>query len=172
MNNIVLVGFMGTGKSVVGKLLAQKLNRPFLDLDRKIEKETGRTVRQIFTEQGEQAFRALEAKGVREAAELKEHVIATGGGVLCDEKNVKALKAGGVLVCLTASVEVILERTAATLNTRPLLAGGDPQERIQELLRLRAPYYAQADVTIDTGGRTLQDIVKEISCRLENPTSR
>ena len=172
MNNIVLVGFMGTGKSVVGKLLAQKLSRPFLDLDRKIEKETGRTIRQIFTEQGEQAFRALEAKAVWETAALKGHVIATGGGVMCDEKNVKALKTAGVLVCLTASADVILERTSTTLNARPLLAGGDPKERVQELLRLRAPYYAQADLTIDTVGRTLQDIVEEISCRIEKPTSR
>ena len=177
MSNVVLVGFMGTGKSAVGKLLARRLNRPFIDLDRQIEKEAGRSVQQIFERDGEPAFRRLEAKAVREAAALKEHVIATGGGVMCDEKNVQVLKASGILVCLTASPDVILERTSASLASRPLLApldhgltgpaGGDPKDRIEALLKLRAPYYAQADITIDTGGRTLQQLVEEILCKIE-----
>ena len=88
MKNVFLVGFMGTGKSAVGKLLAQRLRRPFLDLDRKIEKEAGRPVLRIFAEDGEVGFRRLEAKAVREAAALNGHVIATGGGVMCDDGNV------------------------------------------------------------------------------------
>lgn len=167
MSNVILVGFMGTGKSAVGKLLARRLDRPFLDLDRKIEKETGRSVQEIFAREGEAAFRRLEAKAVREAAALKGHVIATGGGVMCDEKNVDALKASGVLVCLTASPDVILERTSESLGSRPLLAGGGPKERIETLLKLRAPYYAQADLTIDTNSRPLQEIADEILCKLE-----
>jgi len=167
LGNIILVGFMGTGKSAVGKMLARKLNRPFVDLDRQIEKETGRTVQQIFERDGEPAFRRLEAKGVREAAARKGHVIATGGGVMCGEENVQALKSSGVLVCLTASADTILERTSASLVSRPLLAGGDPKERITELLALRTPYYARADITIDTTGRTLQEVSEEILCKIE-----
>ncbi len=167
MSNVILVGFMGTGKSAVGKLLARSLSRPFLDLDRKIEKETGRSVQEIFAREGEAAFRRLEAKAVREAAALKSQVIATGGGVMSDEKNVQALKASGVLVCLTASPEVILERTSEAIIARPLLAGGNPRERIETLLKLRAPYYAQADLTIDTSNRPLQEIADEILCKLE-----
>ena len=158
---------MGTGKSAVGKLLARRLNRPFIDLDRQIEKEAGRTVQQIFERDGEPSFRRLEAKVAKEAAALKGHVIATGGGVMCDEENVQVLKSGGVLVCLTASADTILERTSASLVSRPLLAGGDPRERIMELLALRAPYYARADVTIDTTGRTLQEVNEEILCKIE-----
>lgn len=158
---------MGTGKSAVGKMLARCLNRPFIDLDRQIEKQAGRTVQQIFARDGESAFRRLEAKAVREAAALKDHVIATGGGVMCDEENVQALKGSGVLVCLTASADAILERTAATLPARPLLAGADPKQRLEELLKLRASYYAQADITIDTTGRTLKEVTEEILCKIE-----
>ncbi len=158
---------MGTGKSAVGKMLARQLNRPFVDLDRQIEKEAGRTVQQIFEQDGESAFRKLEGKVVREAARLKSQVIATGGGVMCNEENVQALKAGGVLVCLTASADTILERTLGSPGSRPLLAGGDPKERIGELLKLRAPYYARADVTIDTTHRTLQEVSEEILCKVE-----
>ena len=158
---------MGTGKSVVGKQLAQRLNRPFIDLDRQIEKKAGRPVREIFVRDGEAAFRKLETAAVGEAAALKEHVIATGGGVMCDESNVEALKASGTLVCLTASADAILERTATTLASRPLLAGADPKQRIEGLLKLRAPFYAKADITIDTGGRTPQQVVEEILCKLE-----
>lgn len=167
MKNIILVGFMGTGKSAVGKMLARKLRRPFIDLDRQIEKEAGKTVQQIFERDGEPAFRKLETKVVREAAALESHVIATGGGVMCGEENVQALKSSGVLVCLTASTDTILERTSAALVSRPLLAGGDPKERITELLALRAPTYARADVTIDTTGRTLQEVSEEILCKIE-----
>ena len=158
---------MGTGKSAVGKMLARKLNRPFVDLDRQIEKEAGRTVQQIFERDGEPAFRQRETKVVREAAARKGHVIATGGGVMCNEENVQALKSSGVLICLTASADAILERTSASLVSRPLLAGGDPKERISELLKLRAPTYAPVDVTIDTTGRTLQEVSEEILCKIE-----
>ena len=162
MKNIILVGFMGTGKSAVGRLLARRLKWPFLDLDKKIEKDAGRSIAEIFTAEGEAGFRRLEAKAVQDVVGLQSHVIATGGGVMCDEKNVEALKGSGFLVCLTASPEMILERTAPTLSSRPLLSGGDPRERIQALLALRTPFYAKADATMDTTNRTLQDVAEEI----------
>lgn len=160
--NIVLVGFMGTGKSVVGRELARRLGRPFVDLDRRIEKEAGRPVAQIFGGEGEAGFREREREAVREAAALEGHVIATGGGVMVDEENVRRLKGSGWVVCLTARPEVILQRTAATLQTRPLLAGGEPRERIESLLKLRAPFYAKADVAVDTSDRPVQEIVEEV----------
>lgn len=163
---------MGTGKSAVGKLLAARMQRPFLDLDRKIEKQAGRTVQEVFARDGETAFRRMEAEAVKESASLDGHVIATGGGVMCDEENVRLLKTAGLLVCLTANADAIMERTSANLAGRPLLAGGDPKERIESLLKLRAPYYAQADVTIDTSGLTLQEVVEEILCKVEKHTSR
>lgn len=162
MSSIILVGFMGTGKSVVGRLLAQRLKRPFLDLDRQIEKECGKPIPRIFAEDGEAAFRQREAKAVRQASALRQHVIATGGGVMMDEENVRALKAAGVVVCLTASPDVILKRTGSVVASRPMLSSGDPSQRIEELLHLRAPFYAKADFTVDTTDRSVEEIVQEI----------
>lgn len=167
MSNLILVGFMGTGKSAVGKLLAQKLNRTFVDLDRKIEKEAGWNIPQIFAFEGETGFREREARAVREAVEMKDHVIATGGGVMLNEENVRLLKKSGTLVCLTASPDVILRRTTTTLPTRPLLAGHEPRQRVEELLKLRAPFYAQADLTVDTSDKSVEKVAEEILCKLE-----
>ena len=164
--NIVLVGFMGTGKSAVGRMLAKKLNRPFLDLDREIEKQAGRSIPQIFALEGESGFRKREAEAVARSAGVKGHVIATGGGVMTDEANVQTLKNSGFVICLTASPEVILKRTEASVPSRPLLSGTDPRERIEELLKLRAPFYAKADVTIDTTDRAVQEVVEEIAQRI------
>ena len=162
MENIILVGFMGTGKSAVGRLLAERLKRPFLDLDRRIEARAGRPVARIFTEEGEAGFRQREAEAVKEVSALQEHVIATGGGVMLSEENVERLKRSGKLICLTARPEVILQRTLATLPSRPLLSGGEPRERIDQLLKLRAPYYARADLTVDTSNRSVEEVVEEI----------
>lgn len=153
---------MGTGKSAVGRALAERLGRPFLDLDRKIEKDARRSIPEIFSQGGEAIFRKLEARAVKEAAALRTHVVATGGGVMMDEANVQALKGSGVLVCLTADPDVILKRMQATLASRPLLSGLSPWERIQELLQLRAPFYARADVTFDTTNRSVQEVVEEV----------
>lgn len=159
---------MGTGKSAVGRLLAQRLKRPFLDLDRQIEKECGKPIPRIFAEDGEAAFRRMEAKAVQQAAALRQHIIATGGGVMTDEENVRALKSVGAVVCLTASPDVILKRTGPTAASRPMLAGGDPRQRIEELLRLRAPFYAKADFTVDTTDRSVEEVVEEILKRTGN----
>lgn len=166
MKNIVLVGFMGTGKSAVGWALAKRLKTSFLDLDRKIEKEAGQPIPKIFAEQGEEAFRALEMKAVKEVAGLKGHVIATGGGVMLRDENVRLLKECGTVICLTATPEVILQRTLVTLRSRPLLAGAEPRERVEELLKLRTPFYAKADWTVDTSEKTVQQVVKEILQRI------
>lgn len=162
MKNVILVGFMGTGKSVVGGLLAERLGRPFVDLDKRIEKAAGRPVARIFREEGEPGFRRMERQAVKAAAALKGHVIATGGGVMADDENVRLLKGSGWLICLTARPEVILQRTAAVLQARPLLAGGEPKDRIEALLKLRAPFYAKADMAVDTSDRPVRKVVEEI----------
>lgn len=143
-------------------MLAKRLGRSFLDLDKGIERQAGCTVAQIFAQAGEPGFRRLEKEAVQRAGALEGHVIATGGGVMMDEDNVRLLKSSGMVVCLTASPDAILKRTLATLPSRPMLAGGDPRERIEELLRLRAPSYAKADVTVDTTERSVDQVVEEI----------
>lgn len=163
MKNIVLVGFMGTGKSAVGKRLSERLGRPFVDLDERIEREAGRPIREIFAAEGEPAFRKREAEAVRRAAALEGHVIAAGGGVMTDEENVRRLKKNGLLVCLTARAEVILRRTSASRFMRPLLTGPDPAGRIEQLLTLRAASYAKADLTVDTSDRSVDEVVDEVA---------
>ena len=162
MKNIILVGFMGTGKSAVGHLLAKRLKWRFVDLDERIQKKAGATIAQIFAKEGEPGFRKREAQAVKEAGKLTAHIVATGGGVMLDEANVQLLKKAGTLVCLTARPEVIFSRTAASLPGRPLLNGADPQARIEQLLKLRAPFYAQADLAIETSDRSIADVVEEI----------
>ena len=167
MSNLILVGFMGTGKSAVGKRLAQKLNREYIDLDRKIEKEAGWTIPQIFAAEGEAGFREREGRALREVVELRNQVISTGGGVMLREENIQLLKKNGKLICLTASPDVILQRTLMSLSSRPLLVGHEPRARVEQLLKLRAPFYALADWTIDTSNKNVKQVTEEILCKLE-----
>ena len=167
MNNLILVGFMGTGKSAVGKLLAKKLRRPFVDLDERIEKEAGRSIPEIFASEGEDGFREREMKAVLEISRLSGCVIATGGGVMLKEQNVEALKKSGLLVCLRARPDVILQRTLSEVSSRPLLAGENPKKRIEELLKVREPFYARADVSVETSDRPLEAVAAEIAARFE-----
>jgi shikimate kinase len=149
MKNIVLIGFMGTGKSSTGRLLAGRLGRPFIDVDRMIEHEHGLTIGEMFARHGEAYFRAREKEAVARVARRRKAVIATGGGVVLDPANMERLRAGGVIVCLTASVQAILERTGRR-STRPLLARPDREEIVAKMLAERAPLYAQADLVLDT----------------------
>ncbi|MDT8901798.1 shikimate kinase [Anaeroselena agilis] len=161
MKNIVLIGFMGTGKSSTGRLLAGRLGRPFIDVDRKIERETGLTIGELFAQHGETYFRAREKAAVARVARYRKAVIATGGGVVLDPDNMRRLRAGGVIICLTATVQVILERTGRR-STRPLLARPDREEIVARLLAERAPLYGQADFTLDTSDLTPQLTVEKI----------
>ena len=149
MRNIVLIGFMGTGKTSTGRLLAGRLGRHFVDIDRKIEQESGLAISEIFARHGEAYFRAKEKELVARVSRYRRAVIATGGGVVLDPANMERLRAGGVIVCLTASVETILERTGRR-STRPLLARPDREEIVARLLAERAPLYGAADFTVDT----------------------
>src|SRR5262245_41435382 len=161
-SNVVLVGFMGTGKTSVGQALAGRLGREFFDTDGLVERAVGKPVPAIFAELGEAAFRAAEQAAVREAAARRGAVIATGGGVLKDPANLATLRASGVLICLTARPETILARIG-TADGRPLLAGAaDPLAAIERLLAERAPLYAAADYTLDTSDLSLQAVVEQL----------
>lgn len=149
MKNIVLIGFMGTGKTTTGRLLAMRLGRPFLDIDRKMENETGLSVSDIFFQYGEAAFRQKEAEIIARVSRYSNFVIATGGGAVLFQENIIRLKKNGVLIALTASLEVILERTGRRM-TRPLLDRPDRESHVAELLETRRNLYAIADYTVET----------------------
>ncbi len=161
MRNIVLIGFMGTGKSVVGRALAQRLRRPFVDVDDRIEQAAGRPIRKIFSAEGEAVFRQMERAMIAEVARGDGQVMATGGAAVLDEANLAALKANGWLVWLTAAPDVILQRIGDP-SSRPLLNVDDPKGRLTELLGLRQATYAKADAAVETSARSIQEIVEEI----------
>ncbi len=153
---------MGTGKSAVGRLLARRLQRTFVDLDDRIAQAAGRSIARIFADEGETGFRKRESEAVAWVSALTSHVIATGGGVMLDDSNVHRLKESGILICLNARPDVIAKRTLGSLPARPLLSGPDPRQRIEQLLKERAPSYEKADRMIDTSDRSIQEVVEEI----------
>jgi shikimate kinase len=159
--NIVLVGFMGAGKSAVGQALAARLQRELVDLDEVIVERQGRPITQIFEELGEAYFRRLEKSLVKEISQKEGLIIACGGGVVLDKDNVDNLKRKGKVIYLQASPEVILKRTK-NYPHRPLLNVADQQKKIAELLNLREPFYALADFTVDTSEKTIAQVVEEI----------
>ena len=161
MKNIVLVGFMGTGKTVVAKGLAKRLKMKFADLDDLIEERESKKISQIFAESGEPYFRQVEKEIVREVSQQKNRVIASGGGVVLDEENIQNLKRNGIMICLSAKPEAILERTKGYLH-RPLLNTEDPKAKIEELLKFRAPFYAKANYTIDTSELTIEEVIEKV----------
>ncbi len=161
MKNLVLIGFMGTGKSVVGRALAARLGRPFVDVDEAIEREQGRPIRKMFAEQGEPVFRAAERAMIQRVTQRDGQVIAAGGGAVMDEENFSALSQRGWLVWLTAEPDVILQRIGDPA-TRPLLNTADPRARVAELLALRQATYAKADAVVDTSRRTVEQVMHEI----------
>ena len=147
--NIILVGFMGTGKTTVGKLLARKLDMEFLDMDRVIEERQQRNISAIFAEEGEQLFRSLERALVHELAARQGLVIAAGGGVVLNADNVADYSRTGLVVCLTAAPEAILKRVSRTSH-RPLLEGDEKLKRIREIMEKRQALYAAIPQQVDT----------------------
>jgi len=161
MKNVVLIGFMGTGKSSVGKLLAYRLGKSFVDIDGRIEKEMGMTIPEVFARFGEATFREKEAAVVAKISRYKNAVIATGGGVVLNPLNMEMLRQKGVIVSLAANPEIILERTSRR-PTRPLLQCENPLQIIKEMLEKRSPLYAQADIQIDTSIATPYEVTEQI----------
>jgi len=161
--NIALIGFMGTGKTVVGKALAQKLDKDFIELDAVIEKKAGMPIPEIFRRDGEIRFREFEIEAVRDVATKKNVVIACGGGIVLNTINIDRLKKESVIICLTASPSVILERTASDKGGRPLLNVADRLQEIKKLLAFRRSFYARAaDITINTSRLDIDGVTVKI----------
>ncbi|WAM32469.1 shikimate kinase [Caldicellulosiruptor naganoensis] len=149
MKNIVLTGFMGSGKTTIGRLIAEKLKIDLVDTDSEIIKEFGLTIDQIFEIHGEKKFRECEKRVIERVSKLENVVISTGGGVVLDPENVRLLRKNGVIYFLYASPESILKRLKDD-NTRPLLKNGDKLSNIIRLMNLRMPFYKNCDFEINT----------------------
>ncbi|MDD5565382.1 MAG: shikimate kinase [Candidatus Omnitrophica bacterium] len=161
MNNIYLIGFMGTGKSVVGQELARQQKSKFIDLDVLIEKKEGRPIVDIFAEKGEPGFRKIESCTLKEVSAHSNTVVSCGGGIVLNEANIDIMRETGFMICLTAAVDVILERTRVYAH-RPLLNVPSPKETIESLLKVRAPFYARADMTVDTSQKSIKEVVEAV----------
>ena len=159
---IALIGFMGTGKTAVGKILAQKLGKEFIDMDVLIEKKAGKSIADIFRDEGEIRFRELEIEATRELAGRKNLVIACGGGVVLNKINIDRLELACVIVCLTAAPSVILKRTSGG-QERPLLLVKGRVRQIEELLKYRRPYYERSgDIMINTSRISPEGVARKI----------
>lgn len=159
--NLYLVGFMGTGKSTVGRAVAQKLGFELKDSDVEIERSQGRTISDIFAQDGEPAFRAMERQFVEGGHPLERTVIACGGGLVVQPGMLDRLQAHGVVVCLHASIETILARTSRN-RVRPLLAVDDPEARVRTLFAQREPIYKRCGTVILTDSRPLHEITAHV----------
>jgi shikimate kinase len=165
VSQVILTGFMATGKTEVGRRLARRLGRPFIDVDGLVEASAGCTVAGIFATEGEARFRERERAAVVEACRVPDAVVATGGGTMLDAENRRRLAAAGPIVCLAAPAEEILRRVGDPAK-RPLLAngtaGGDRLTRIRTLLDERAPVYALSTHTVDTSGLNVDQVVERV----------
>ena len=172
-SNIYLVGFMGTGKSTIGRLLARELEYTFVDSDEQIEESTGLTIPQIFQSRGEEAFRDLERRFVESGHPGRGCVVSCGGGMILQPGIPELLREKGVVITLFAAPETIYERTRGNEN-RPLLDVEDPLARIRELLEERLPVYREAGIGVLTDGRSFAEIVNHIKriYRREGPAFR
>jgi len=168
VQNLILVGPMGAGKSTIGRLLAKELRIPFRDSDKEIEVRTGADIPWIFDVEGEQGFRDREQAVIADLSQDEGVVLATGGGAVMRPENRAALRAGGRVVYLHASIEQQIGRTAKDRN-RPLLRGPDPRKVLTDLMAIRDPLYREiADLVIETDERPPRIVVHEIMDRLDS----
>jgi shikimate kinase len=165
--NIILTGFMGVGKTRVGTQLAKDLGYLFVDTDSLIEADQQLAITAIFARFGEPYFREVEAEIIQEVTQHEGQVVSTGGGAVIQDRNRAAFKKAGLVVCLTARPEVIYERIKHETH-RPLLQTADPLMKIRELLENRAQFYAQADLTIDTSEKPVEDVIQAIKERIKH----
>ncbi len=170
MPNIILVGFMGTGKTRVARALSERLGMKYVSTDDIIEEREKMSVSDIFSEKGEDYFRKVEKNVVKDVSIMENVVIDAGGGVIIDAENVKNLKEKGIVICLWAEPEVILERTKKYTH-RPLLSVSDPLKKIKELLTFRKPFYERSDYHIYTSKMTLGHVVDETERMVSEATT-
>ena len=164
--NIVLVGFMGSGKSLVSKEISRRLKKEVISTDDLIEKREGKSIADIFRDSKETYFRKLEKEVVKEVAAKQGVIIDCGGGVVLDEENIKTLKENGILFYLKASAECLYQQIQLG-KPRPLLQVPDPLGKVKELLKQRENYYSKADHTIDCDFTTVDDMANKILRKLE-----
>jgi shikimate kinase len=173
--NIILIGYRGTGKSSVGRGLAERLQRPFYDTDDLVEAADGRSIREVVAERGWPFFRQMEKKIIHDLAGRPEGVVATGGGAVMDEGNADTLKKTGILIWLVADAETIVERIHSDSRSpekRPALTDKDALRETEDILKKRTPVYRRlADFSVDTEGKSVTDIANEI-CRFLKETNR
>ena len=155
--NIALIGFMGTGKTSVGKILAKRLNRPVVDVDLYIEANERKKISEIFEKEGEARFRALEKEAIRQICQRQGIVITTGGGAVLDSENLETLKKSGWVINLSATPETIFKRVRDS-SRRPLLDGKDKLKEIERLLAIRKPFYDKADFQFGSDGRSSSQV--------------
>ena len=160
-NNVVLIGFMGTGKTSVGKRVARRLNMRFLDMDSVIEQRQGKPISRIFADEGEAFFRDLERRLARELAVSEGLVVGTGGGIVLNADNLRDFERTGLVVCLSATPEAILARVGHSTH-RPLLAGDDKIGTIRALLAKRQALYDAIPNQVNTTALSLDQVVAEI----------
>ena len=163
-SNIYLLGFMGVGKSSVGKLLAEKLDCQFFDIDDLIEVSAGKPITKIFEEEGEEHFRHLESDALKNVAEEKNAVISCGGGIVMNKENMKIIRETGISVFLSAAIDTLIERISDSTG-RPLLnglSGEEKFEKVKNSVALRLPKYLSADFTLDTNDKTIEIITDEL----------
>lgn len=166
IHNIALIGFMGTGKSAVGRALAEQLHYEFVDTDELIESRTGRTITEIFRTSGEPAFRELEKQAVAELAHRTNLIISCGGGLAANQANLDSLKTHSLVICLWAAPEKIWQRVR-NQHHRPLLQDPDPLAKIKSLLTAREPFYRQADVIVNTDLRSVKIVAQQVIHQFE-----
>ena len=164
--NIVLFGFMGTGKSAVAQVLARRLNLRWQDMDKVIEGRLGSSIEGIFEKYGEAYFRQLERELVQELVREEGMIVSTGGGVVLDDRNIADFQTWGLCICLNAGSKIILERTRFRQD-RPLLKGQDPMKKIRDLLELRRPFYQKIQNQLDTTDKSVHDVVETILSMIE-----
>lgn len=168
--NIVLIGFMGTGKTSIGKILAGKMARPLVDVDAFIENQEKRKISKIFEADGEAHFRKIESAVIEQMAGLSGMVITTGGGAVLDEKNRKALRRNSIVVALEAKPETIYSRVKDS-GHRPLLRGGNVLDEIRKLLSERKSFYEECDFVIHTDDQSPKEsadkIIEELKARFD-----
>lgn len=169
-SNIILVGFMGTGKTSIGKRLSSHLRMRYIDTDNVIERDSRRWISDIFAEDGEQVFRDLETEAVIKVSKLRNHVISTGGGVVLREENMRILMEYGLIFCLTATPEEIFRRIGHQTH-RPLLRTPNPMETIRNMLDDRSPFYSKADFMVDTTEKSFSDVISHIKGIYNNTIS-
>jgi shikimate kinase len=166
-SNIALIGFMAVGKSAVGKLLAEKTGKAFVEVDSLIEQKAGKSVSRIFKEEGEIVFREYEIEIIKEVSRQRNLVLACGGGVVLNTINIDRLKQESVLIWLTASIPSILERLKKTGDTRPLLTGKDRENQVRSLLIFRQPFYERAaEMQVDTSDQTIEQVADNILAKM------